>query len=105
MPFRALQPLIDTLLKHHPEKARTAREREQADEIYKSGQSIRVSSFAISSPFCINLSSDRSHHPENLRHPQMLTGAQNTITLAHIAFLTIPMTGGVLSLSQIPEAI
>jgi E3 ubiquitin-protein ligase CHFR len=51
MPFRALQPLIDTLLKHHPEKARTERERDQADEIYSSGQNIRVSNPVTFDPF------------------------------------------------------
>lgn len=42
MPFRAIQPLIDTLLRTAPHKARAERERAQADEVYKAGQTIRV---------------------------------------------------------------
>ncbi|KAF9534485.1 hypothetical protein CPB83DRAFT_844294 [Crepidotus variabilis] len=41
MPFRAIQPLIDSLLRTAPHKARTQRERQQADEVYKAGQTIR----------------------------------------------------------------
>lgn len=41
-PFRALQTVVDTLLRLAPHKARTEREREQADELYKVGQSLRV---------------------------------------------------------------
>ncbi|KAF8073617.1 hypothetical protein FPV67DRAFT_756803 [Lyophyllum atratum] len=41
-PFRALQSVIDTLLRAAPHKARTERERQQADEIYKVGNSMRI---------------------------------------------------------------
>lgn len=41
-PFRALQGVIDTLLRAAPHKTRTERERQQADEIYKVGNSMRV---------------------------------------------------------------
>ncbi|KAF8237174.1 hypothetical protein L208DRAFT_1248800 [Tricholoma matsutake] len=41
-PFRALQGIIDTLLRAAPHKARTERERQQADEIYRGGQSMRI---------------------------------------------------------------
>ncbi|CAA7261412.1 unnamed protein product [Cyclocybe aegerita] len=42
MPFRALQTVIDSLLRAAPHKARTERERQQADEVYKPGHSIRI---------------------------------------------------------------
>lgn len=42
MPFRGLQAVIDTLLRTAPYKARTERERQQADEIYKAGHSLRL---------------------------------------------------------------
>ncbi|KAF8967056.1 hypothetical protein BDZ97DRAFT_1656803 [Flammula alnicola] len=42
MPFRALQSVIDSLLRNSPHKARTERERAQADEVYKAGQAIRI---------------------------------------------------------------
>ncbi|KAG6903253.1 hypothetical protein C0995_000148 [Termitomyces sp. Mi166 len=41
-PFRALQSVVDTLLRAAPHKARPERERQQADEIYKAGHSIRI---------------------------------------------------------------
>ncbi|KNZ81289.1 E3 ubiquitin-protein ligase CHFR, partial [Termitomyces sp. J132] len=41
-PFRALQSVVDALLRAAPQKARTERERKQADEIYKAGHSIRI---------------------------------------------------------------
>ncbi|KAG6910689.1 hypothetical protein DXG01_008733 [Tephrocybe rancida] len=41
-PFRALQSVIDTLLRAAPHKARTERERQQADEVYKFGHSMRI---------------------------------------------------------------
>ena len=47
MPFRALQPIIDALLRRAPQRARALREREQADEVYKAGQTIRVSPYAM----------------------------------------------------------
>lgn len=47
MPFRALQPLIDALLRRAPQRVRAEREREQADEVYKAGQTIRVSAYAM----------------------------------------------------------
>ena len=42
MPFRAIQPVIDRLLQTSPHRTRTERERQQADEVYKTGHSIRV---------------------------------------------------------------
>ena len=45
MPFRGLQSIIETLLRAAPYKARTERERQQADEIYKTGHSLRVNDF------------------------------------------------------------
>ena len=45
MPFRGLQSVIDTLLRAAPYKARTERERQQADEVYKTGHSLCVSDF------------------------------------------------------------
>ncbi|KAG6831996.1 hypothetical protein H0H92_006031 [Tricholoma furcatifolium] len=49
-PFRALQSVIDTLLRAAPHKARTERECQQADEIYRFGQSIRIPSPREPSP-------------------------------------------------------
>ncbi|KAF8172010.1 hypothetical protein K438DRAFT_1921071 [Mycena galopus ATCC 62051] len=43
VPFRALQSVLDVLLRAAPHKARTERERQQADEIY-TGTSIRIPS-------------------------------------------------------------
>ena len=45
MPFRGLQSVIDTLLRAAPYKARTEREKQQADEVYKTGHSLRVCDF------------------------------------------------------------
>ena len=42
IPSRAIQSLIDVFLRAVPSKARLPREKEQADEIYAAGQSIRV---------------------------------------------------------------
>ncbi|KAJ2935180.1 hypothetical protein H1R20_g1959, partial [Candolleomyces eurysporus] len=50
IPFRALQTVIDSLLRLAPEKARTEREREQADEIYKAGATLRIPSPREPSP-------------------------------------------------------
>jgi E3 ubiquitin-protein ligase CHFR len=36
-PSRALQTMADVLVRHAPDKARTANERMQADEVYKAG--------------------------------------------------------------------
>ncbi|KAG6897755.1 hypothetical protein C0992_011424 [Termitomyces sp. T32_za158] len=41
-PFRALQSIVDAFLRAAPHKSRTERERQQADEIYKVGHSIRI---------------------------------------------------------------
>ncbi|KAF8895547.1 hypothetical protein BD779DRAFT_736465 [Infundibulicybe gibba] len=41
-PSRPLQAIIDALLRAAPHKARTERERQQADEIYRPGQSMRL---------------------------------------------------------------
>ncbi|KAG6868626.1 hypothetical protein C0993_000216 [Termitomyces sp. T159_Od127] len=41
-PFRALQSVVDALLRAAPHKGRTERERQQADEIYNAGHSIRI---------------------------------------------------------------
>lgn len=51
MPFRAMQPVIDILLRNAPHKVRAPREREQADEIYKAGHSIRVNWANIIYPY------------------------------------------------------
>jgi E3 ubiquitin-protein ligase CHFR len=45
-PSRPLQTIIDVLLRAYPAKARTERERQQADEVYKPGTSLRVSAAA-----------------------------------------------------------
>ncbi|KAF9464160.1 hypothetical protein BDZ94DRAFT_1257154 [Collybia nuda] len=49
-PFRALQGVIDTLLRAAPHKARTERERQQADEIYKTGNIMRIPAPREASP-------------------------------------------------------
>lgn len=46
-PFRALQSIVDALLRAAPHKGRAERERQQADEIYKVGHSIRVRTHAF----------------------------------------------------------
>ncbi|KAF5338926.1 hypothetical protein D9611_008728 [Ephemerocybe angulata] len=43
-PFRALQGFVDTLVRLAPQKARTERERQQADEIYTAGTILRIPS-------------------------------------------------------------
>ncbi|PPR01144.1 hypothetical protein CVT26_016045 [Gymnopilus dilepis] len=50
MPFRAMQPVLDLLLRNAPHKERTLREREQADEVYKAGNTIRIPSPREASP-------------------------------------------------------
>ncbi|EDR13721.1 uncharacterized protein LACBIDRAFT_309007 [Laccaria bicolor S238N-H82] len=61
-PFRALQTVVDTLLRLAPHKARTEREREQADELYKVGQSLRLPAPREASPEPnINQSTDFAH--------------------------------------------
>jgi hypothetical protein len=42
-PSRVLQVMIDVLLRADPSRARTDREKQQADEVYKPGSSFRVS--------------------------------------------------------------
>jgi len=49
-PFRALQSVIDLLLRVAPHKARTERERLQADEVYKAGTSMRIPTPREASP-------------------------------------------------------
>ncbi|KAF9071181.1 hypothetical protein BDP27DRAFT_533698 [Rhodocollybia butyracea] len=49
-PSRPLQLVLDTLLRSAPHKARAIREREQADEIYKSGTTMRFPSPREASP-------------------------------------------------------
>ena len=49
-PFRALQGIVDALLRAAPHKARTERERQQADEIYRGGQSMRVCILTLGCP-------------------------------------------------------
>lgn len=61
-PSRVLQVMIDVLLRADPSRARTDREKQQADEVYKSGQSFRVrilplSYTSVSFPFYL------SRHP------------------------------------------
>jgi len=72
MPFRALQLVIDSLLRHAPHKARTEREREQADEVYKPNLSIRVGltrcleldvDCKFLSHLCRFLLQEKHHHP------------------------------------------
>ncbi|KAH7106903.1 hypothetical protein BKA62DRAFT_685452 [Auriculariales sp. MPI-PUGE-AT-0066] len=43
-PARHLQRIIDVVIKHDPSRARTLRERQQADEIYAVGRNIRLPS-------------------------------------------------------------
>lgn len=49
-PARPLQKIIEILVKHAPNRARTQREKEQADEIYKAGSNIRLPSPKQPSP-------------------------------------------------------
>ncbi|KAJ3928383.1 MAG: hypothetical protein NXY57DRAFT_525959 [Lentinula lateritia] len=49
-PSRPLQLVLDALLRNAPQKARTEREREQADVIYKSGTTLRFPSPREASP-------------------------------------------------------
>ncbi|TFK27970.1 hypothetical protein FA15DRAFT_103867 [Coprinopsis marcescibilis] len=49
-PFRALQTVVDTLLRSAPELARTERERQQADDVYRPGLSLRIPSPKEPSP-------------------------------------------------------
>ncbi|KAF8195478.1 hypothetical protein BJ912DRAFT_143278 [Pholiota molesta] len=88
MPFRALQPLIDTLLRNSPQKARTEREREQADEVYKNGQSIRIPPpREASPPPDVNRSTEYIHpcphclpnNPYDWRCPQPIPDPANDI--------------------------
>ncbi|EAU85893.1 hypothetical protein CC1G_02916 [Coprinopsis cinerea okayama7 len=58
-PFRAIQPLLDTLLRLAPEKTRAAGERAQADEVYRHGSSLRIPSPKEPSPEpTINVNAD-----------------------------------------------
>ncbi|KAG6836142.1 hypothetical protein H0H93_010975 [Arthromyces matolae] len=41
-PFRALQSVVDAFVRAAPHKARPERERQQADEVYKAGLSMRI---------------------------------------------------------------
>ncbi|KAL0961296.1 hypothetical protein HGRIS_006255 [Hohenbuehelia grisea] len=41
-PFRAIQPILDMLLRAAPHMARSERERIQADELYENGKSMRI---------------------------------------------------------------
>lgn len=47
VPSRAIQSLIDTYLRCVPSRARVAREKEQADEIYAAGQGIPVGPYVV----------------------------------------------------------
>ncbi|KZT73775.1 hypothetical protein DAEQUDRAFT_721235 [Daedalea quercina L-15889] len=49
-PSRALQTMVDVLLHHAPDRARPANERIQADEIYRTGVSLRIPSPRQASP-------------------------------------------------------
>ncbi|KAH0832014.1 hypothetical protein J3R83DRAFT_12919 [Lanmaoa asiatica] len=49
-PSRPLQTIVDVLLRAEPSRARTERERMQADEIYKAGSSMRIPSPRETSP-------------------------------------------------------
>ncbi|KAG9315829.1 hypothetical protein JVU11DRAFT_3478 [Chiua virens] len=78
-PSRPLQTIVDVLLRAVPSRARTERERMQADEIYKAGASMRIptpreaspepnlnqnSDYARPCPHCV------SHNPYGWRCPQ-----------------------------------
>lgn len=60
MPFRALQPVIDSLLRSAPHKARTQRERDQADEVYRSGVVLEVPPICMTpdSSLCVLVTTD-----------------------------------------------
>ncbi|KAI0044421.1 hypothetical protein FA95DRAFT_1497101 [Auriscalpium vulgare] len=49
-PSRALQVMVDVLLRADPSRGRTEREKQQADEIYRSGQSFRIPTPREASP-------------------------------------------------------
>ncbi|EPT05250.1 hypothetical protein FOMPIDRAFT_1155957 [Fomitopsis schrenkii] len=49
-PSRALQTMVDVLLRHAPDRARPASERMQADEIYRTGVALRIPSPRQASP-------------------------------------------------------
>ncbi|KAF5367822.1 hypothetical protein D9757_010354 [Collybiopsis confluens] len=59
LPSRPLQRIIDALLRNAPHKARAQREREQADEIYNTGSTLRFPSPREASPEPnVNISAD-----------------------------------------------
>ncbi|KAF8908984.1 hypothetical protein CPB84DRAFT_1813228 [Gymnopilus junonius] len=88
MPFRAMQPVLDILLRNAPHKMRAQRERDQADEIYKAGQSIRIPSpREASPPPDVNRSTEYVHpcphclpnNPYDWRCPQPIADPNNDI--------------------------
>ncbi|KAA1469939.1 hypothetical protein DENSPDRAFT_652747 [Dentipellis sp. KUC8613] len=50
MPSRPLQLMIDVLLRHDPSRARSEREKEQADEVYRNGVPIHIPTPREASP-------------------------------------------------------
>ncbi|PPQ81270.1 hypothetical protein CVT25_015054 [Psilocybe cyanescens] len=88
MPFRSIQPLIEILLRNAPERARTQRERDQADEVYKAGLSIRIPPpREASPPPDVNRSTEYVHpcphclpnNPYDWRCPQPIVDPSNDI--------------------------
>ncbi|KAH9841582.1 uncharacterized protein C8Q71DRAFT_737734 [Rhodofomes roseus] len=62
-PSRALQTMVDVLLRHAPDRVRPANERIQADEIYRTGVSLRIPSPRQASP-------EPSLQPRNVNYVQ-----------------------------------
>lgn len=86
--------MLDALLRNAPQKARTEREREQADVIYKSGTTLRVSVALLQySSLFISIVINSSHlHEKHLRNP-MSTSAQNMLVRVLIVRPTTPTAG------------
>lgn len=65
--YRVVQSLASVLLRVYPERARTERERIQADEIYTAGRDIPVCPFSlllvITATFLLTTDPTRSLHP------------------------------------------
>src|SRR5258708_4451399 len=101
MPFRAIQPVLDSLLRFSPHKTRTEREKQQADEVYKLGHSIRVSNTLYASFPSECHFMDSSLHPEKFRLHLTRREVQIMSILVPTAWRTIHTTGDVLSQLQI----
>ena len=103
MPFRAIQPVLDSLLRFSPQKTRAEREKQQADEVYKLGHSIRVShtlhtSFPSECHFV-----DSSLHPEKFRLHLTRREVQTMFILVPTAWRTIHTTGDALTQLRIHQ--